>query len=499
MFDAVTGKALNDVVYRVSILKDELLTRGLFYDADGQLDVAIIWVSDCDEPEPEKCFVYRGKEYASWPGALYRPSGPCDDDDPHSCIRPTITGPVFAEGGLYKITVDILSAGDPRVQAGSDDPISYEAFVIHPERYSFQIDADYGKEDFVRVTSHYDVIKGLTVAQSDGSISFDMPFDWNHDHVEQIFTIYETVLVPNSLAQWNMTNPRLFINGIDLSPKVISSGFYEPDVPNQILIAMTQKDLKRINEILGEGHSFHDNMNFRLVPAEGAAKDVAYIRLAGQEAYHAQAPVVTRISWDGERAAGQTTRFEFAFLDERGMEVENVLYAYSVCAGRGGQAEATSFGRNDPDCPWTGSSKETYVHEIMIPNEGGRFRVDMEVFGFEHGQTHAGTGSALIKVSPQGSGTTEPELGIGTLAMIKFVAELWMEGAAHDAQFASRVTNNLVAFELVHISQAAYDDGLNPGPFPDWIKIFVGYWVDGTVDDATFLNTMQFLIEEGVL
>ena len=34
---------------------------------------------------------------------------------------------------------------------------------------------------------------------------------------------------------------------------------------------------------------------------------------------------------------------------------------------------------------------------------------------------------------------------------------------------------------------------------PDWIKSNAGWWADGTVDDATFLNGIEFLVESGII
>jgi len=34
---------------------------------------------------------------------------------------------------------------------------------------------------------------------------------------------------------------------------------------------------------------------------------------------------------------------------------------------------------------------------------------------------------------------------------------------------------------------------------PDWIKSNAGWWVDGTVDDTTFLNGIKFLVENGII
>ena len=34
---------------------------------------------------------------------------------------------------------------------------------------------------------------------------------------------------------------------------------------------------------------------------------------------------------------------------------------------------------------------------------------------------------------------------------------------------------------------------------PDWIKTNAGWWAEGTVDDTTFLNGIEFLIENKII
>jgi len=53
----------------------------------------------------------------------------------------------------------------------------------------------------------------------------------------------------------------------------------------------------------------------------------------------------------------------------------------------------------------------------------------------------------------------------------------------------------VISVTTVPLTQSVQAEGL----IPEWIKNNVGWWVDGTVDDATFLNGIEFLIESGVI
>jgi len=34
---------------------------------------------------------------------------------------------------------------------------------------------------------------------------------------------------------------------------------------------------------------------------------------------------------------------------------------------------------------------------------------------------------------------------------------------------------------------------------PEWVKNTAGWWADGTIDDGTFVNAIQYLIKEGLI
>ena len=42
-------------------------------------------------------------------------------------------------------------------------------------------------------------------------------------------------------------------------------------------------------------------------------------------------------------------------------------------------------------------------------------------------------------------------------------------------------------------------DGSGEGVVPDWVRNTAGWWVNGDIDDATFLQAIQFLVREGLL
>ena len=173
-FDTLTDTNLDKVTYRVEVWQSgELLARNLFYDMDGRLDVKIKPQPNCNKNILEECSIYGGSEHVSAPGALFVQGAECTDDNLDICARPSITGPIFVKGGLYKIRVDIEAATSPRTVLAN--LLSYETFVSVAQEQDFLIKTANAEEIPVIVKTYYDEVDNFKFDTSDNSISFDMP------------------------------------------------------------------------------------------------------------------------------------------------------------------------------------------------------------------------------------------------------------------------------------------------------------------------------------
>ena len=191
-FDTLTDKNLDKVTYRVEVWQSgELLARNLFYDMDGRLDVKIKPKTNCNENILEECSIYGGSEHVSAPGALFVQGAECTDDNLDICARPSITGPIFVKGGLYKIRVDIEAATSPRTVLAN--LLSYETFVSVAQEQDFFIKTANAEEIPVIIKTYYDDVDNFKFDTSDKSISFDMPFDWSPSYVNLVQVVHEEV------------------------------------------------------------------------------------------------------------------------------------------------------------------------------------------------------------------------------------------------------------------------------------------------------------------
>ena len=83
-------------------------------------------------------------------------------------------------------------------------------------------------------------------------------------------------------------------------------------------------------------------------------------------------------------------------------------------------------------------------------------------------------------------------------AWIKTNAELWADGTIDDATFIQAI-QFLIKEGVIDLPPTESGDASDSGKIPAWIKTNAELWADGTIDDATFIQAIQFLIKEGVI
>ena len=81
---------------------------------------------------------------------------------------------------------------------------------------------------------------------------------------------------------------------------------------------------------------------------------------------------------------------------------------------------------------------------------------------------------------------------------IKNTAMWWSEGTIDDNSFVQGLQFLIVEGIIEVEPQDASGDGQD-GPIPQWIKNTAMWWANGDIDDQSFLNAIQFLIVSGVI
>ena len=488
LFDLLTDNTLEQVTYRVEVWRaGDLLARSLFYDHDGVLYVRVLPDDDCDAAYPRDCTTYGGSEHASAPGALYVFGTECDDDNIDICARPTITGPVFDEGGLYNIKVDIEGASGPKVMVA--EVLTYDTFVSIAQEQDFLISTAYTEEIPVVVKTYYDDVGNFAFDPSDNSITFDMPFDWSPEYVGMVPVVHEEIRIPSSFTPYSdKMHLKGYVNGVEINTRAVLNDPYSIEDTNIVHFLVSQSELERINAVLGPEHHANKNINFRLVPVHDVSKKFAEFHLVDLVNYD---PTQTniRLSWDGAYGANQTIPFEFAFFDSDKQLIPDVWYAYSVID----ESDQVLFSSAvvDPYNPLIPAPEGIDIQSIHVPAEG-TFRIDVHVAkaGLDLDATYSGIGSTLVDMGPAQTTTSQIP------AWVKSNAVLWTEGAIDDAVFVQAI-QFLIQQGIIDIPPTESGDG--SGGIPGWVRNNAMLWGEGTIDDVVFTYAIQFLIRQGII
>jgi len=83
-------------------------------------------------------------------------------------------------------------------------------------------------------------------------------------------------------------------------------------------------------------------------------------------------------------------------------------------------------------------------------------------------------------------------------AWIKNNAGWWAEGTIDDSSFVQGI-QFLIKEDILKIPSTTQGTDSGSNEIPAWIKNNAGWWAEGTIDDSSFVQGMQFLIKEGIM
>jgi hypothetical protein len=496
-FDTLTDENLEKVTYRIEVWQSgELLARNLFYDMDGRLDVKIKPQDGCNETNLHECSIYGGSEHVSAPGALFVQGAECTDDNLDICARPSITGPIFVQGGLYKIRVDIEAATSPRTVLAN--LLSYETFVSVAQEQNFSFQSANAEEIPVTIKTYYDHVDNFDFNTSDNSISFDMPFDWSPDYVDLVQVVHEEVRVPKTFAPYAEGKQfKGYVNGVEIDQRALLNDPYSYEDTNIIHFLITKNELQKINEKLGSSNYDKTKMDLKLVPLDEVSKSSTEFYLVDTTNYE-EVSTTVNIAWDGKYGANQEIPFEFTFFDENRGLIRDVKYAYVVLDEFDNEIARNDGG--DSLGPGITSIEGLDVQRIYVPS-AGQIRVDILVYGtgLDYDPTYAGIGSAIIEIGPGSTTTTTPVPEKTPIpSWIKNNAEWWAAGQIDDSSFVQGI-QYLIKEDVLKIPPTTQGSGSGSNDIPAWIKNNAEWWAAGQIDDDSFIQGIQFLIKEGIM
>ncbi|MEM4391839.1 MAG: hypothetical protein QXG67_03520, partial [Candidatus Nitrosotenuis sp.] len=227
MFDTTTGLTVRDAHYHIKTMKEgQILFEGNYKTSNGVLTISLIPNSADTVSVSEK------KESGVFGFLLGR-------DSPHVEAK----GRIFAQNGLYKFSIDVLSAEN--YVAENDGRVQFESGLSFPVSASFMLKDVLDHQ--IRVISYYDVVSDLYYDKTNRAVSFTMPFEWSEDNIEQTMHVHEEVFVPKTLTEFQVQEYEILVNGVALSNRSLTVDDYSND-HRIIHLLLYQDDLRELRK-----------------------------------------------------------------------------------------------------------------------------------------------------------------------------------------------------------------------------------------------------------
>ena len=139
------------------------------------------------------------------------------------------------------------------------------------------------------------------------------------------------------------------------------------------------------------------------------------------------------------------------------------------------------------------------IQKIRVPSQG-QYRIDILVYGtgLDYNAKYAGIGSGIIEIGPGSSKSTGTQTSAPIPSWIKNNAGWWADGSIDDSSFVQGI-QYLIKEGIMKIPPTTQGTGTGSNQIPSWIKNNAGWWADGSIDDSSFVQGIQYLIKEGIM
>jgi len=478
-FDLLTDKNLDAVTYRVEIWRGaDLLARELFYDQQGQLDVEIRPDTKCDNDQLIHCTKYFGEREAISDGLMKR-----------GIQLPVIDGPIFDKGGLYNIRVDIEGASSPKTLVAN--PLKFETFVSVAQEQDFFIQTAQAQEIPITVKTYYDDVSNFEFDKLDNSISFEMPFNWNPEYVDQVKVVHEEIRVPKTFEPYQENAQFIgFVNGVELDSRAVLSDPYSSEDQNIIHFLVTGNELKRISDELGIDQNNVSNAFFELEPIIGNQKNSMSIDFDNG--------AKSSIEWDSNYS--DHIPFDITFFDGTGNLIKDVKYGFTL-SDQSGDKIFTNIG-DDQSNPGILASEGLDTQMIQIPNQGV-YEIQIAIFGTGVGSnldlTFSGISSGFLDFDGEIKNTIPTnDKQIAIPNWIKNNADWWVQDTISDDEFASGI-EFMIKEGIIKVPLTQNSSQSDDVKIPTWIKNNADWWSKNLISDEEFAKGLEFLVEHGII
>ena len=185
--------------------------------------------------------------------------------DPGGTVN--IQGPLFLEGGLYHLRVEIFGVDNIRNIFADENIPKFDSWLSVGDVFTQSIDYQ-GQSYNTTVISYYDRVRDLSFDANNQQFTWSMPFDWNVSRLEDtnIF-VHEEVKIPKSLVGiGDTTSFTAAVNGNPISGRMLAVDPYSSQQELTLHYLLNKNDIISMASAVPQGDS---DMIFTLAPATG--------------------------------------------------------------------------------------------------------------------------------------------------------------------------------------------------------------------------------------
>ena len=363
-----SGEPARNVTFLIGMFHDDTMVfRNYFFAEGGVLPIAFSSL-----PEVPGNFSIGG-ERDSLLGAYH--------GTPESPVR--VSGPVFAEGGLYTFEIEVRTIDEPTNIVEDAGGVHTADLSVASTAFHEQTDSN-GTAVTFKTKSYFDRISDFDYDHASRTVTFEMPFDWSEGRMSHIPVVHEEVSFPKDLAEFFSPSYTGYANGIELFRASVNVDDYSDEDRRVVHFVLLQDHLRFLkNEMKRSGEPLPDRIVFTL----SASQEVSFPLTA----YTQGEDLRVDLSWDPPAIEpGVDTNFVFTIRDgATGEPLRNSDYTFVILQnGReihrasgtaqvGGEFEKFAFGE-DQTGPTTirfedirGSGQDTEFGIVVAPEFGG--------------------------------------------------------------------------------------------------------------------------------
>ncbi|MYC79758.1 MAG: hypothetical protein F4W68_04590 [Cenarchaeum sp. SB0661_bin_35] len=381
-----------------------------------------------------------------------------------SDVTYTMSGPGLGDGGLYSLDISILSSQG----YVPPEPLLFNSAVSVPMTFLYTINDQYWGAQTMQFITYYDVLYNMEYDATGRTISFEMPFEWHEDIINQIDVVHVEFAVPETFGDLLVSDFDIKINGLDLSPTTITIDDYFLEY-RTVHLVLPRGELFRLYEQTGDT----DIMRVTARPS----LDSVYSSVTTNGQYRILVDLEPPIPVSGQ---SNTVSFNITYVFPSSLAVSvpydvRIVYDSDMVLYSGS-------GVSDENNP------SSIVFDVPPDIQGPAL---LQFSNVDDNDLAAATLPIMFNTASNGSTNLIPD-------WIRNTVGWWAQGTIDDVSFV-RAMAFLIENDVIQVdTTSSYTDYDNSDIEP-WVRSTAQWWVDGLLSDDEFLASVAFLVEEGVI